>query len=86
MKVIFYFVLHRWFSRCAIQGRGQELVDGLKACLQSKGRLSALVESDLRHDSLASSEHTASAALRGGVTNLHLNKNIKNTVVNIAEN
>ncbi|KAK4813307.1 hypothetical protein QYF61_023982 [Mycteria americana] len=25
----------RWFSRCAIQGRGQELVDGLKACLQT---------------------------------------------------
>ncbi|XP_010187806.1 PREDICTED: piwi-like protein 1 [Mesitornis unicolor] len=25
----------RWFSRCALQGRGQELADGLKACLQS---------------------------------------------------
>ncbi|XP_056198802.1 piwi-like protein 1 [Falco biarmicus] len=25
----------RWFSRCAVQGRGQELVDGLKACLQT---------------------------------------------------
>nr|XP_009930781.1 PREDICTED: piwi-like protein 1 isoform X1 [Opisthocomus hoazin] len=25
----------RWFSRCAVQGRGQELVDGLKACLQA---------------------------------------------------
>ncbi|KAM6298089.1 piwi-like protein 1 [Aegotheles albertisi] len=25
----------RWFSRCVIQSRGQELVDGLKACLQT---------------------------------------------------
>ncbi|NXP52120.1 PIWL1 protein, partial [Heliornis fulica] len=25
----------RWFSRCVVQGHGQELVDGLKACLQS---------------------------------------------------
>ncbi|NXL28210.1 PIWL1 protein, partial [Glaucidium brasilianum] len=25
----------RWFSRCVVQGRGQELVDGLKACLQT---------------------------------------------------
>ncbi|KFW03842.1 Piwi-like 1 [Eurypyga helias] len=25
----------RWFSRCVVQGRGQELVDGLKVCLQS---------------------------------------------------
>ncbi|NXP80195.1 PIWL1 protein, partial [Ramphastos sulfuratus] len=25
----------RWFSRCAVQTRGQELVDGLKACLQT---------------------------------------------------
>ncbi|XP_074777312.1 piwi-like protein 1 isoform X1 [Athene noctua] len=25
----------RWFSRCAVQGCGQELVDGLKACLQT---------------------------------------------------
>ncbi|XP_008948123.1 PREDICTED: piwi-like protein 1 isoform X1 [Merops nubicus] len=27
--------LTRWFSRCVVQGRGQELVDGLKACLQT---------------------------------------------------
>ncbi|KFV63354.1 Piwi-like 1 [Dryobates pubescens] len=27
--------LTRWFSRCAVQTRGQELVDGLKACLQT---------------------------------------------------
>lgn len=44
LNVIFYFVIHRWFSRCVVQSRGQELVDGLKACLQSKGRLSVLVE------------------------------------------
>ncbi|KAM6246793.1 piwi-like protein 1 [Porphyrio hochstetteri] len=25
----------RWFSRCAVQSRGQELVDGLKVCLQT---------------------------------------------------
>ncbi|XP_068767363.1 piwi-like protein 1 isoform X4 [Struthio camelus] len=25
----------RWFSRCVLQDRGQELVDGLKACLQT---------------------------------------------------
>ncbi|XP_033924233.1 piwi-like protein 1 isoform X2 [Melopsittacus undulatus] len=25
----------RWFSRCVVQSRGQELVDGLKACLQT---------------------------------------------------
>ncbi|NXF07779.1 PIWL1 protein, partial [Smithornis capensis] len=25
----------RWFSRCIVQNRGQELVDGLKACLQT---------------------------------------------------
>ncbi|NXJ77374.1 PIWL1 protein, partial [Trogon melanurus] len=25
----------RWFSRCAVQGRGQELVDGLKTCMQT---------------------------------------------------
>uniref|UniRef100_A0A8B9CLL1 Piwi like RNA-mediated gene silencing 1 n=1 Tax=Anser brachyrhynchus TaxID=132585 RepID=A0A8B9CLL1_9AVES len=25
----------RWFSRCVVQTRGQELVDGLKACLQT---------------------------------------------------
>ncbi|NXU48963.1 PIWL1 protein, partial [Turnix velox] len=25
----------RWFSRCVVQGRGQEIVDGLKACLQT---------------------------------------------------
>ncbi|KFP31525.1 Piwi-like 1 [Colius striatus] len=25
----------RWFSRCVIQGRGQEIVDGLKTCLRS---------------------------------------------------
>ncbi|NXX46968.1 PIWL1 protein, partial [Tricholaema leucomelas] len=25
----------RWFSRCAVQTRGQELVDGLKVCLQT---------------------------------------------------
>ncbi|XP_009955581.1 PREDICTED: piwi-like protein 1, partial [Leptosomus discolor] len=25
----------RWFSRCVVQGRGQELVDGLKGCLQT---------------------------------------------------
>ncbi|NXI49548.1 PIWL1 protein, partial [Chloroceryle aenea] len=25
----------RWFSRCVVQGRGQEVVDGLKACLQT---------------------------------------------------
>ncbi|XP_010132094.1 PREDICTED: piwi-like protein 1 [Buceros rhinoceros silvestris] len=25
----------RWFSRCVVQDRGQELVDGLKACLQT---------------------------------------------------
>ncbi|NXC19686.1 PIWL1 protein, partial [Corythaeola cristata] len=58
----------RWFSRCAVQSRGQELVDGLKACLQGKGRLPALVESDLRNDSLASSEHTSSAALMGSAS------------------
>ncbi|XP_064025078.1 piwi-like protein 1 [Pogoniulus pusillus] len=27
--------MSRWFSRCAVQTRGQELVDGLKACLQT---------------------------------------------------
>ncbi|KAM6318273.1 piwi-like protein 1 [Podargus strigoides] len=27
--------MSRWFSRCVVQGRGQELVDGLKACLQT---------------------------------------------------
>ncbi|XP_069726924.1 piwi-like protein 1 [Phaenicophaeus curvirostris] len=25
----------RWFSRCVVQGRGQEIVDGLKSCLQT---------------------------------------------------
>uniref|UniRef100_A0A8C3PIK8 Piwi-like protein 1 n=1 Tax=Calidris pygmaea TaxID=425635 RepID=A0A8C3PIK8_9CHAR len=25
----------RWFSRCVVQGQGQEIVDGLKACLQT---------------------------------------------------
>ncbi|NWV74816.1 PIWL1 protein, partial [Dasyornis broadbenti] len=25
----------RWFSRCVVQSRGQELVDGIKACLQT---------------------------------------------------
>ncbi|KAJ7410675.1 Piwi-like protein 1 [Willisornis vidua] len=25
----------RWFSRCVVQSRGQELVDGIKACLQN---------------------------------------------------
>ncbi|NXH16862.1 PIWL1 protein, partial [Bucco capensis] len=25
----------RWFSRCVVHGRGQEIVDGLKVCLQS---------------------------------------------------
>uniref|UniRef100_A0A8V0ZVE7 Piwi-like protein 1 n=1 Tax=Gallus gallus TaxID=9031 RepID=A0A8V0ZVE7_CHICK len=25
----------RWFSRCVVQSRGQEIVDGLKACLQT---------------------------------------------------
>ncbi|NXI47583.1 PIWL1 protein, partial [Galbula dea] len=28
-------VMTRWFSRCAVQSPGQEIVDGLKACLQS---------------------------------------------------
>ncbi|XP_021267988.1 piwi-like protein 1 isoform X2 [Numida meleagris] len=28
-------IMTRWFSRCVVQSRGQELVDGLKACLQT---------------------------------------------------
>lgn len=36
--MVSHFVLPRWFSRCVVQSRGQELVDGIKACLQSKGR------------------------------------------------
>ncbi|NXG80612.1 PIWL1 protein, partial [Baryphthengus martii] len=28
-------MMTRWFSRCVVQSRGQELVDGLKACLQT---------------------------------------------------
>lgn len=28
------FFLNSWFSRCVFQDRGQELVDGLKVCLQ----------------------------------------------------
>lgn len=28
------FSLNSWFSRCVFQDRGQELVDGLKVCLQ----------------------------------------------------
>lgn len=27
---------HSWFSRCVFQDRGQELVDGLKVCLQGQ--------------------------------------------------
>lgn len=30
------FSLNSWFSRCVFQDRGQELVDGLKVCLQGK--------------------------------------------------
>uniref|UniRef100_A0A8D0H2I2 Piwi like RNA-mediated gene silencing 1 n=1 Tax=Sphenodon punctatus TaxID=8508 RepID=A0A8D0H2I2_SPHPU len=33
----------RWFSRCVFQDRGQELVDGLKVCLQGDGQLKTLV-------------------------------------------
>lgn len=28
------FSLNSWFSRCVFQDKGQELVDGLKVCLQ----------------------------------------------------
>ncbi|XP_065594749.1 piwi-like protein 1 isoform X1 [Cyrtonyx montezumae] len=31
-------VMTRWFSRCVFQSRGQELVDGLKTCLQASLR------------------------------------------------
>ena len=30
------FSLNSWFSRCVFQDRGQELVDGLKVCLQGE--------------------------------------------------
>ncbi len=32
--VCFFCYLFRWFSKCVLQNRGQEIIDGLKGSLQ----------------------------------------------------
>lgn len=48
-------------------------MDGLKACLQSKGKLSALAEEELRNDKFPSSKDICFHAFKGSITNFYLN-------------
>lgn len=41
-----FLALGSWYSRCVVQDRGQELVDGLKVCLQ--GELSHIITCGMR--------------------------------------
>lgn len=47
-------------------------MDGLKACLQSKGKLSALLEEELRNDKFPSSKDICFHAFKGSITNFYL--------------